>query len=77
MLFCVASPFRVRRSYHRLTQRRTTVQMHLPFLDLPVPEARVWDALAHDQRAVVIDVLARLFVKAAVAHAALEGSPDE
>jgi len=76
MLFCVASPLRVRRSHHRLTQRRTTVQMHLPFLDVPVPEARVWDALAHDQRAVVIDVLARLFVKTAVAHA-LEERPDE
>ena len=51
--------------------------MRLSFLDLPVPEARVWDALEDDQRALVIDVLARLFVKAAVAHAALEGSPDE
>ena len=51
--------------------------MHLTFLDAPVPEARVWDALEDDQRAVVIDVLARLVVKAAVAHAALEESPDE
>ena len=76
MLFCVASPFRVR-NRHRRTQRRATVQMRLPFLDVPVPEARVWDALEDDQRALVIDVLARLFVKAAVAHAALEGSPDE
>ena len=50
--------------------------MRLTFLDVPVPEARVWDALAHDQRAVVIDVLARLFVKTAVAHA-LEERPDE
>ena len=77
MLFCVASPLRVRRSHHRLTQRRTTVQMRLTFLDVPVPEASVWDALEDDQRAVVIEVLARLLVKAAVAHAALEGSPDE
>ena len=77
MLFCVASPLRVRRSHHRLTQRRSTVQMHLTFLDVPVPEASVWDALEDNQRALVIDVLARLFVKAAVAHAALEGAPDE
>ena len=42
--------------------------MHLTFLDVPAPEARVWDALGDDQRAVVIDVLARLFVNAAVAH---------
>ena len=51
--------------------------MRLMFLDVPVPEARVWDALEDDQRALVIEVLARLFVKAAVAHAALEDSPDE
>ena len=51
--------------------------MRLSFLDLPVPEASVWDALEDDHRAVVIDVLARLFVKTAVAHAALEASPDE
>lgn len=50
--------------------------MRLTFLDVPVPEASVWQALADKQRAVVIDVLARLFVKAAVAHA-LEEPPDE
>ncbi len=76
MLFCVASPFRVRHSHYHLTQRRATVQMRLTFLDLPVPEASVWDALTEQQRAVVIDVLARLFVNAAVAHA-LEEPPDE
>lgn len=52
------------------------MQMPLPFLDVPVPEASVWAALEDDQRAVVIDVLARLFVKAAVAQA-LEERPDE
>jgi hypothetical protein len=72
-LFCVASPWRVRRSLHRLTQRRATMQMRLPFLDVPVPEDRVWDALEDDQRAVVIEVLARLLVKVAVAHTAPEG----
>ena len=41
--------------------------MHLTFLDVPVPEARVWEALEDNQRAVVIDALARLFVKAALA----------
>ena len=50
--------------------------MRLPFPDVPVPEASVWDALEDDQRAVVIEVLARLFVNAAVAHA-LEEPPDE
>ncbi len=51
--------------------------MRLTFLDVPVPEARVWEALEDDQRAVVIDVLARLLVKAAVADAAPEEPPDE
>ena len=37
--------------------------MRLTFLDPPAPEARVWEALAHEQRVVVIDVLARLLVK--------------
>jgi hypothetical protein len=51
--------------------------MRLPFLDVPAPDASVWDALEDDQRAVVIEVLARLFVKAAAADAAPEGPPDE
>ncbi len=50
--------------------------MSLSFLDLPVPEASVWDALDDAQRAVVIEVLARLFVKATVAQH-LERPNDE
>lgn len=53
------------------------MQMRLPFLDAPVPETSVWDALEDDQRAVVIEVLARLLAKAAVADAAPEGPPNE
>ena len=51
--------------------------MRLTFLDLPVPEASVWDALEDAQRAVVIDALARLFVKATVALPLEEGPTDE
>ena len=65
MLFCVVSPLRVR-SHHRLTQRRAIVQMRLTFLDPPLPEASVWDALDDDHRAAVIEALARLVAKAAV-----------
>ena len=43
------------------------MQLNLNFLDRPLPEASVWAALADDHRAVVIDLLARLFVKATVA----------
>jgi hypothetical protein len=53
------------------------MQMRLPFLDAPVAEASVWDALEDDQRAVVIEVLARLLAKAAVADTAPEEPRDE
>jgi hypothetical protein len=76
MLFCAGSPFRVRSRHHRLTQRRAIVQMRLTFLDVPGPEASVGDALEDEQRAVVIDALARLFVKATVAQP-LGGPHDE
>jgi hypothetical protein len=71
MLFCVASPFRGR-SHHNLTQRRAAVQLNLNFLDGSVPEAGVWDAVEDAHRAVVIEALARLFVKVTVAHRAEE-----
>jgi hypothetical protein len=77
MLFCVASPLWVRSRHHRLTQRRAIVQLNLNFLDRPLPEASVWDALEDEQRAVVIDALARLFVKATVALPLEEGPNHE
>jgi hypothetical protein len=77
MLFCVASPLRGRNRHHRLTQRRATVQLNLNFLDRLLPEASVWDALEDAQRAVVIDALARLFVKATVAFPLEEGPTHE
>lgn len=64
MLFCVVSPIPGRDS-HRLTQRRAIVQLSLNLQDVLVPEARVWEALDDDQRALVIEILARLFAKAA------------
>jgi len=76
MLFCVASPFRSRRR-HRRTQRRTIVQLNLNVLDRLLPEASVWDALEDEQRAAVIDALARLFVKATVALPLEEGPTHE
>ena len=53
------------------------MQLNLNFLDRLLPEARVWDALEDEQRAVVIDALARLFVKAAVALPLAEGPNHE
>ncbi len=48
-----------------LFARRTTiVQRNLNFLDLPIPEAQVWETLKNEQRAVAIEVLARLIAQA-------------
>jgi len=51
------------------------VHLNLNFLDRLLPEAQVWNALDDDHRAVVIDLLARLFVKTLVAH--LEGGAQD
>ena len=51
--------------------------MRLTFLEMPLPEASVWDALEDEHRAVVIDALARLFVKATLAQHLQEGLPHE
>jgi len=48
------------------------VQLSLPLLEIAVPEARVWGALTPDQQAAVIELLGRLFAKAAVAPSAEE-----
>ena len=53
------------------------MQLNLNFLDRLLPEASVWDALEDAQRAVVIDALARLFVKATVARPLEERPPHE
>ncbi|MHC4447846.1 MAG: hypothetical protein ACYSXF_08715 [Planctomycetota bacterium] len=41
------------------------MQLSLNLQDVPVPEAHVWEALDDDQRTFVIEILARLFAKAA------------
>jgi hypothetical protein len=46
--------------------------MPLPFLDRPRPETSLWETLDDEQRALVIDILARLVAKAAVARPAEE-----
>jgi len=45
-------------------RRITIVQRNLNFLDLPIPEAQVWETLKNEQRAVAIEVLARLIAQA-------------
>ncbi|HZL69986.1 MAG TPA: hypothetical protein VFC29_21960 [Candidatus Limnocylindrales bacterium] len=45
-------------------RRTTIVQRNLNFLDLLIPEAQVWETLKDEQRAVAIEVLARLIAQA-------------
>jgi hypothetical protein len=44
------------------------VQLDLNFLDLPVPENRVWERLCDEQKAVVIQTITRILTKAALAE---------
>jgi len=46
------------------SRRLNIVQRNLNFLDLPIPEAQVWETLENEQRAVAIEVLARLIAQA-------------
>jgi hypothetical protein len=49
-----------------LIGRRTTiVQRNLNFAELPIPEAQVWETLENEQKAVAIEVLARLIAQTA------------
>jgi hypothetical protein len=40
------------------------LQRTLNFLDIPIPETRVWETLENEQRTVAIEVLARLIAQA-------------
>ena len=41
-------------------------QLNLNFIDIPIPETCLWEELNHQQQQLVIEVLARLMLKAAV-----------
>ena len=53
------------------------MQLSLTFLEIAVPEVRVWEALTPDQQAAVIELLGRLFAKAAVEAPSAEEPCDE
>lgn len=53
------------------------MQLSLPLLETAVPEARVWEGLTPDQQAAVIEILGRLFAKAAAVAPSAEERPDE
>ena len=53
------------------------MQLSLPLLETAVPEAHVWEGLTPDQQAAVIEILGRLFAKAAAVAPSAEGRRDE
>ena len=53
------------------------MQLSLTLLESAVAEARVWETLNPDQRAAVIEILARLVAKAAAAAPGEEAPRDE
>jgi hypothetical protein len=38
-------------------------QLHLSFIDIPVPEKRLWEQLDDEHKQIVIEILARLLVQ--------------
>jgi hypothetical protein len=38
-------------------------QLHLSFIDIPVPETRLWEQLDDEDKRIVIEILARLLVQ--------------
>lgn len=51
------------------------MQLYLAFLDIPVPEACVWERLSEEQKSTVIQMLSRLMLKAS-ANGGKETSDD-
>jgi len=43
------------------------VQLKLNFLDLPLPQTYLWEQLDQEQRTIVIETIARLVAKTAIA----------
>jgi hypothetical protein len=52
-------------------------QRPLMFLDIPCPHEAVWAQLNDEQRAAVVDVLARLMAQTALPETPLEENEDD
>ena len=52
------------------------MQLYLGFLDIPVPEAHVWERVSDEQKSLVIAMLSRVLLKAASANGG-EDQSDE
>jgi hypothetical protein len=51
------------------------VPQQLTFLDRPAPEPHIWERLNEEQRATVVDTMARVIRKAAMPTT--DGTPDD
>jgi hypothetical protein len=74
MLFCVAWATRVPQ---HLPQRRAMEQLSLDLTKSANPHAYVWEGLAEQQRAVVLEILARLIANAAQGGAKAQEEPGD
>ncbi len=52
------------------------MQRILQFLDLPIPETRVWETLDNEQRTLAIEILARLIAQTTDPHPKQEEDHD-
>lgn len=53
------------------------MQLNLTFLEIPNPSAMVWETLSEEQRAAVLEVLARLIAQTAQPNLSKEGDNDD
>jgi hypothetical protein len=73
MLFCNAPQHRRRNLFY---SRRAMPQLNLSFIDIPVPETCLWEALNDEHKQIVIETLARLMINAARNVNPLEAAND-
>lgn len=52
-------------------------QLSLNFVDIPIPQAQLWESLSNEQKQFLIETLARLMVKAAVQANHPEEPPND
>lgn len=64
-------------THYRRRERRASVQLYLGFLNIPVPEACVWEQLSQERRKAVIQMLARLMINAVSASTARSAKENE
>jgi hypothetical protein len=63
MLSSIAALHRMAAAKTLEVRRTTILQRILNFLDIPIPETKVWETLENEPRTRAIEVLARLIVQ--------------